>query len=71
MSTEIVECYSGQSYPDRPKALHWEGERLEILEIEARWRFPGGFRFWVRTEDDQSFELLYDEPKDEWQVRLR
>lgn len=69
MSEPFVECHSGYTYGERPIALHWEGERLLIQQIEARWRIPGGPGFRVRTEDGQVFELFYAEQPDEWQIR--
>jgi hypothetical protein len=70
METQAVECHSGYTYAERPIALHWEGERLPIVEIEARWRVPGGRRFRVRTEDGRVFELSYAELHDEWQIHM-
>jgi hypothetical protein len=68
MTDPLVECHSGYTYGDRPIALHWQGERLIIQEIEARWRTPDGPCFRVRTEDGHVFELSYREAPDEWQV---
>ena len=45
MGDELVECHSGYAYAERPVALVWEGERLEIEAVEAEWRIPGGKRF--------------------------
>ena len=68
MATEAVECYSGTTYGERPQAFSWEGQRLLIARIEARWRVPDGRRFRVRTEDGRLFELSYREPIGQWQV---
>jgi hypothetical protein len=68
MSPEQVECHSGTTYGERPVALYWEGERLLIVEIEARWRFPDGRRFRVRVEDDRIFMLYYIEQAEEWRI---
>ncbi|MGD2158528.1 MAG: hypothetical protein PVG14_20005 [Anaerolineales bacterium] len=65
---EIVECHSGHEYAERPTAIYWRGERLEIEQILSRWRIPGGKRFRVRTKDDQVFELFYGELYDEWRI---
>jgi len=70
MTSEEVECHSGSAYAERPIALHWEGARLEIEEVEARWRIPGGKCFRVRTRDGRVFELFYGELYDEWRVHL-
>ncbi|HEX9798149.1 MAG TPA: hypothetical protein VGA52_14300 [Anaerolineales bacterium] len=67
-TSPLVECHSGFVYADRPTALHWDGERLEVEEIEAQWRIPGGRRFRVRTTDQRLFELFYGELYDEWRI---
>ena len=69
MSSQVVECLSGQTYADRPIAIHWEGARIPIQEIEARWRFPGGRRFLIKTEDERVFELKYFELEDKWSIQ--
>jgi hypothetical protein len=68
--SELVECHSGYIYAERPVALHWENQRLEITEILARWRIPGGRRFRVRVADERVFELFYGELYDEWRISL-
>ena len=68
MSPEQVECHSGTTYGERPIALHWENERLLIVEIEARWRLSDGRKFRVRVEDERTFELYYLEQVDEWRI---
>lgn len=69
MSPDKVECLSGQTYADRPIAFFWEGRRIPIQSIEARWRFPRGRRFLIKTEDESLFELNYLEHEDEWSIR--
>jgi hypothetical protein len=69
VSAPLVECHSGYTYGERPIALHWQGQRLLVETIEARWRTPSGPAFRVRTEDGQVFELSYRELSDEWQIR--
>ena len=70
MEHNPVECLSGHTYAERPIALWWEGERLNIIEIEARWRIPGGRRFRVQAETGQIFDLCYIELQDEWRISL-
>ena len=73
--TDIVECYSGSAYAERPTALTWQGQRIIIAEILSRGRTPGAKWFRVRSEDGQVFELSYAEAVDErpseheWQIR--
>ena len=68
MYSELVECHSGTTYGERPIAIHWEGERLLIVEIEARWRLSTGRKFRVRVDDERTFELHYAEQVDEWRI---
>jgi hypothetical protein len=65
-----VECYSGHTYAQEPRAVVWEGRRYIVTEVEARWRTPDGPAFHVRTEPEESFELHYHELEDTWSVRL-
>lgn len=67
----MVECRSDSEYAERPLALTWEGQRLEVAEILTRWRAPGEKGFCVRTRDGQVFELTYREILDEWSIRPR
>ena len=68
--SELVECHSGYEYAERPTAVWWQGERLEVEAVEAEWRISGGKKFRVRTRDGRVFELLYVELYDEWRVHL-
>ena len=66
--SDIVECHSSSEYAEKPTALTWEGERLEIVSIPAQWRIPGGKCFRVETSDGRIFELSYSELDDEWHI---
>lgn len=68
--SDLVECHSGSEYAERPIAVRWEGQRLDVEEVEARWRIPGGKCFRVRVADGRRFELFYGELYDEWRVNL-
>jgi len=70
MGDELVECHSGSEYAERPTALRWDGQRLEITEILAQWRIPGGKCFRVQVQDERIFELFYGELYDEWRINL-
>jgi hypothetical protein len=65
----LVECRSDTEYAERPVIVHWQQQRLEIVEILSRWRTPEGKRFRVRTEDDQRFELAYNPVTDQWKIQ--
>lgn len=68
--SDRVWTYSGGEYAERPRALKWEGDRLEIVEILDRWRAPGRKGFRVRTSDERVFELIYDELLETWNIQL-
>jgi hypothetical protein len=63
-----VECYSGGEYAERPRALHWEGARLEVAEVLQSWRSPEEVRFRVRTVNDRIFGLVYTIETDAWSI---
>lgn len=67
--SNLVECYSGVEYAERPRALIWEGQRLEIVDIIESSLVPEGKRFRVGTTDDGAFELIYNQAEDNWQIR--
>ncbi len=67
--TDIVECLSGFAYAERPVALTWDGQRLEVDSLLAAWRTPGERRFRVRARNQIIFELAYREAEDEWQIQ--
>lgn len=69
MQHATVECYAGTRYPERPRAFPWEGERLEVVAIEHRWRTPTGIAFRVRVADGRRFTLAYDEAGDTWSIK--
>lgn len=64
-----VECYSSTKYGERPTAIVFEQARLEITEIVKSWRNPTGMIFQVKTNNNRTFELIYDEDSDQWSVR--
>jgi hypothetical protein len=66
---EVVECSSDTEYADRPLALTWQGQRLEITEILGRWRCPDGKGFRIKTTGGQAFELTYREIPDDWLIQ--
>ena len=71
MGDELVECHSGSEYAERPTALHWEGQRLEITAILAQWRTPGAKCFRVSAAGGREFELAYSELDAEWRINLK
>ncbi|KAF0109220.1 MAG: hypothetical protein FD146_264 [Anaerolineaceae bacterium] len=66
---DSVECHSGFTYAEKPVALTWDGQRLEIDEILAAWRTPGERCFRVRTRGLRVFDLVYREAENDWQIQ--
>jgi hypothetical protein len=64
--TVSVECYSGSRFAERPLAVHWQGERLEIWQVVRSWRTPDGLGFDVVVEADLRLILMLDETTDCW-----
>ncbi len=68
MEAEVVECRSDSEYAERPLAFYWEGKRLEVDQVLARWRAPEGKGFRVRVAERGIFDLIYNEANDAWEV---
>jgi len=65
----IVECYSGYTYAQEPRAFTWRGRRYVVQAVERTWRAPEGLHFLVSTEEGDSFELVYHEAEDMWRLK--
>jgi len=63
-----VNCYSGQTYAERPRSFLWEGIEYEVEKIEKSWKEPGERLFQVRTKDNKLFQLCYNETEDQWSL---
>jgi hypothetical protein len=64
-----VECYSSVKYGERPTTLVFGEARLEIAEILTSWRVPTGVVFHIRTLNNRTFELFYDEDSHQWSAK--
>jgi hypothetical protein len=67
----MVECYSGHTYAQEPRAFVWHGQRHVVQMVERTWHAPEGPHFLVRAGEGDSFELAYDEAEDVWSARER
>lgn len=65
---EIVNCYSGGSYADRPKSFIWLDEVHYVQKIIKTWTTPEGKHFKVLTAQDEIFELFYNINEKVWYV---
>lgn len=60
-----VECYSGYTYAQEPRAFIVSGRRYEISRIIARWRTPSGLAFRIESPIGEHI-LHYDDVLDVW-----
>ncbi len=44
-----VECYSGHTYAQEPRAFEWEGRIYQVERVVKRWRTPTGPCFRVKV----------------------
>lgn len=65
-----VECRAEYTYPQRPTAVWWAGQRLAVTAVETEWRIPQGKAFRVCCEDGKRFELFFLEGENRWLVNL-
>ncbi len=65
-----VECYSGHTYAQEPRAVILHGHRYPVSAVLERWRTPRGPAFSVETETGERLEVHYAELDDTWRVRL-
>ncbi len=63
-----VSCYSGHTYAERPVSFRWHGRKYEVQEVERTWLEPGERHFQVRTRDNKTFELCYNEAEMQWSL---
>jgi hypothetical protein len=70
LSVERVECYSGHTYAQEPRAVIWQGRRYPVDCVEQRWRTPEGPAFRVRAEPEGVFDLRYHELEDRWTIQM-
>ena len=68
MTDPQVECYSGHTYAQEPRAFVWQGRRFEVEAVETRWRTPEGPAFRVRVQSEGVFELRYHEIEGRWSL---
>lgn len=65
-----VETYSSFAYPVEPRLFEYDGTTHHVQEIQRAWRTPAHIHFYVRDAQDEFFELTYNEPQDDWTIRM-
>jgi hypothetical protein len=66
--SEVVTCYSGVRYAERPVAFQYAGERLQVSAVMRTWREPAALFFLVQSADGRRFRLAYEEETGRWSV---
>ena len=74
-----VECYSGHTYAQEPRAVEWRGQRYEVVRVVKRWRIPTGPAFRVdvipisnsQSPISNQVDLHYLELEDTWTMKVR
>jgi len=70
MSLRIyVDGYSGYKSSERPRQFVLDEEIYEIAAILDQWYEPTATYFKVRTTDDKTYFLRYDQVVDEWTLQ--
>jgi len=70
MSEQLVrvECYSGYKEEERPVRIIFEGQTLEVTELEDRWYSPGATYYRVLTTSGDHYVLRHDDARDDWSL---
>lgn len=70
MSDQLVrvECHSGYKAEERPVRIVFQGQTLEITEVEDRWYSPGATYFRVLTTSGDRYVLRHDDPQEAWSL---
>jgi hypothetical protein len=74
-----VECYSGHTYAQEPRAFEWEGQRYQVEQVVKRWRTPAGPCFRVEVAGISNLkslishfvDLTYLESTDQWTMTVQ
>ncbi len=74
-----VECYSGYTYAQEPRAFEWEATRYQVERVVKRWRTPAGpcFRVEVagisnlKSPISKFVDLTYIESTNQWTMTVQ
>ena len=64
-----VDEYSGYKANERPRQFCVDEERIEIANLEKRWRTPNGEYFQVRSDKGKRYVIRYSEIADQWTLQ--
>ena len=63
-----VECYAGHRGEETPRALDFDGRRVEIAEVLDRWLAPDHRYFKVEGADRAIYILRHDTATGRWSL---
>ncbi len=74
-----VECYSGATYAEEPRAFEWEGRTYRVERVIKRWRTPAGPCFRVEAAGISNLQpliykfvdLTYIDSTDQWTMTVQ
>lgn len=66
--TVRVNCYSGDTYAQRPVSFTIAEREYQVREVLKTWREPGLVLFQVTTDEGLTFTLEYQETEDVWRL---
>jgi hypothetical protein len=68
MGDQVVEvdCYSGASYGERPKAIIWHSTKIVVSQVLSSQLSPDGKVFEVKLENGWTVTLRYFSQIDHW-----
>ncbi|MDJ0935343.1 MAG: hypothetical protein QNI93_08070 [Kiloniellales bacterium] len=63
-----VECYAGYRGEETPRALNFDGRRVEVVDVLDRWLAPDHRYFKVLGRDGARYILRHDTASGRWSV---
>jgi hypothetical protein len=65
-----VETYSGYRLHECPRHFTFQGERLEVTRVLARWQEPEHLVFIVAAHNSRRYFLKYHQLRDVWEIQI-
>lgn len=66
--SELVSCYSGTRYAERPTAFRFDDQQLAVSQVLRQWREPDSLHFVVLVPDGRHFQLSLCTHSGHWRV---
>ena len=68
MQEITVKCYSGHTYAQEPRSFTWLDTEYVVEEIVSARKEPGERHFLVKTGDNKSCQICYNEANERWSI---